>query len=168
MLQEAERVQPQLFRQPRHQGQPLCSSTRQHHRKDGAASVEARKTVLSHVCRCCPPLPQLDCRPRLGVWCHPHGSRQLCKLAVGSKRSCELLDDVVRRPHPCDGCGWRGIITAVVVLRIIGNHIPCKLAPRAPFGSHVAGVVVGCRLDDDCSQRTAPTKCLRAYGCGGG
>ena len=75
VLQEAERVQPQLFRQPRHQGQLLSVSARQHHRKDGAASVRARTTVLSHVRRCCPPLPQLDRRPRLGVWCHPHGSR---------------------------------------------------------------------------------------------
>ena len=106
VFQEAERVQTQLFWQPWQDGPVLCSSPGQHHSNDGAASVESRKTVLLHVRWCCPPLPQFDRCPRLGAWRHPHGSWQVCKLAVGSKRSCELLDDVVGRPHPCDGCGW--------------------------------------------------------------
>ena len=167
MLQEAERVHPQLFRQPRQEVQPLFSGPRQHRCKEGAASVQARKTARPYVRRCCPPLPQLDCCPCLGIWCHPHGSWQVCKLAEGCKRACELLDDVVGRPHACDGCWWGGIF-CIVFIRVISNYIACKLAPRGSFGFHVAGGVVTCRLDDECSQRTAPSKRMRAYGCGRG
>ena len=92
VFQEAERVQTQLFWQPWQDGPVLCSSPGQHHSKDGAASVEARKTVCSYVRWCRPP--------------PPHGSRQVPKRVVRSKRSCELLDDAVGCPHSCNCCRW--------------------------------------------------------------
>ena len=165
VLQEAGRVQPQLFRQPWQKGQPLSSIRRQHHSKDGATSAQARKTVLFHMRWCSPPPPQFNRSPRLGVWCHPHGSRQVFERVVRSKRSRELLDDGIGRPHACDGCR-RGLRRLCFGVGIILDHISCKHTPRAAACIVLFGVCshITRWLDEQCHRSASCERTLRNCG----
>ena len=147
MLQEPKHVQPQLFRQAWQGGSRLCFKSRQHHNPDCNTSVVASKTVISNVRRCSPPPPQLECARRLRIWRYPHGPWQVCKLVVSSKWSCELLDDVVWCPQPC-------------------NDSSSQRTPRINVRIAIFSAIshTTCWLDDQCCHRTASCKSMLAYG----
>ena len=160
-----ERVQRQLFRQPWQDGPLLCSSPGQHHSKDGAASVEARKTVCSYVRWCSPPPPQVNRSPSVG------GTRRMARgkslnvlYAASGPVSCLMMQS--------------GAHTRVQLLSAVNQEHLFRLShhPRSHFQqAHSTGRCSHCPLwrlrprhplarqllDDQCRciQRKHPHRC---------